>query len=171
MPTAAAAPKASGIEAGTSSVRIVPSAPNRYEPPTPASTPTIAGWQSMADWQHADYVHGSSSPQPVDVLRQNLQLLHGMVDYANYPAPNDYGQGLRGYRKWRWLWYTNVKDAMPKLIYTLVEPEEVSLPNAYDNEHGVQRWLVYDLNSARGLYPGVLYALSGVQCAFEDVNA
>ena len=40
MPTVAAAPNASGMEAGTIAVRMVPSVPNRYEPPTPTATPT-----------------------------------------------------------------------------------------------------------------------------------
>lgn len=133
----------------------------------PDSTPALPGWQALPEWQHGDYIAGNSGAKPVQHIRTDLLTIRNLTTAYNPAAQGALNNGpLRQVRKWRWLWYTNVENAQPKLTWN---DQEMSLPSTYVNN--AQTWKVYDLDTATGLYPGVFYELTGVQYALEDVNA
>ncbi len=133
----------------------------------PASTPGLPGWHALPEWQHGNYITGNSGANPVQAISADLLAVRNLTTAYNPVAQAALNNGaLHNVRKWRWLWYTNVKGATPKLAWS---DQEISLPTAYVN--GAQTWQVYDLDTTSGLYPGILYKLTGVQYALEDVNA
>lgn len=142
----------------------------------PSTAPVMAGWTTFVDWEHGDYVTGSTgSPQVQDIV-DNLGVLAGLTEYANYPAmqapsysANDGTdatvKSLFGKRRWRFLHYRNGEEDEPSLVYQLRGQEEsVGLDTAKD------RWLVLDLDTVENLFPGLDYALTGVDYAMEDVE-
>jgi len=138
----------------------------------PAAAPSISGWQPLSTFGHGDPVRGDSAGARVKPLRDNLLLLQGLTTQYLPAARDEMVTETRSrghWRKYRWLWYTNVEGATPKLLYDAESAEEVSLPNAYVN--GVQTWQAFDLDTAHGLYPGMRYWLGGVQCSIEDCDA
>jgi hypothetical protein len=132
----------------------------------PEENPTLTGWTAFVPWAHGNYVYGNSSAPQVVVIADNLDLLAATINYHNFPAPNDAGAGLNGFRRWRYLHYRTEEDAEPVLIYTYKGKEtRISLDEAFT------AWGFVDLDSIEGLYAGSQYRLEAVRTALEDVEA
>lgn len=132
---------------------------------TPA-TPGVAWWEPMPTWTRGSAVTGAGN---VKTIRNNLEDLSARVVYRNYPCVEripDMPPAWH-FRVHRFLhYYPQVKEnAAPKLGYWAGDKwEEVALP------YEPNRWLVYDLQSARRLFPGTHYRLLDITFAFEDVE-
>jgi hypothetical protein len=126
------------------------------------SVPSVPWWQTMPVWSRGSTVSGAGN---VKTIRNNLEDLSARIVYRNYPAVRwipDMPPAWH-FRVHRFLHYFTESGAAPKLGYWAGDKwEEVSLP------HEPNRWLSYDLISARRLFAGTHYRLHDVTYALED---
>jgi len=143
----------------------------------PSGEEELPGWAAWPEWQHGDYVYGSSTAKRVQTIRNNLVLLNAAVPIFNFAAKQqpdtDHARlgALWGVRQRRFLHYRTreVEEGQPapRPVLTYNQRSEevtVGLPDASE------RWLALDMDSLDGLWPGVRYKLTGVLYAIEDDN-
>ncbi|HEY65536.1 MAG TPA: hypothetical protein G4O02_13300 [Caldilineae bacterium] len=132
----------------------------------PEASPSFAGWNDLPEWEHGDYIYGSTTTKQVQDIKENLEWLGSRACYANMPcrlALHPYG--FRFVRLHRWLHYKAAEGKQPRLGYYVDRWREVTLPV----EEGVD-WMVYDLDGADHLYPGTRYLVTDADHAIEDVG-
>jgi len=140
----------------------------------PGGIDILTGWQSLPTWEHPDYVYGSTTAKQIQILKENLELLGSTFVYRN-PACTKNRQNwdwrFAFQRRHRFLHYYCDEgadvirgDAMPsKIGYERNGTQEATIPD------GNHEWMMYDLDSAQGLYPGTNYLVTGARYAIEDI--
>jgi len=136
-----------------------------YEVPDVTAAPS--GWIDLPEWQHGDYVYGSSTTKRIQDIKADLEWLGARATYENLAVKSAVApRGYRFVRLHRWLHYLPEGDDEPQLGFYRDRWREVSLPS-----EGGSTWMAYDLDSAEGLFPGTRYRLIGATCALEDTDA
>lgn len=135
----------------------------------PATTPTLDGWTAMPVFSQGQTVTGAGSVKP---LRDNLTWLSGRIVYANEATPRRTWQQPPFWtiRQSRWLHYycryeegKDTEEPKPNLGYMRgAEWKTGSLP------YRPNEWLVYDLESLDGLWPGQPYRVNLPGWCLED---
>lgn len=135
----------------------------------PATTPTLTGWNAMPVFAAGGTLTGAGS---VKTLRDNLDWLSNRVVYANPAAPRRQWQQPPFWtiRQARWLHYyckydegKDPEEPKPTLGYMRgAEWKTGSLP------YRPNEWLVYDLETLDGLWPGQPYRVTLPGWCLED---
>lgn len=135
----------------------------------PATTPTLTGWSAMSVFTAGASIAGASG---VKALRDNLAWLSSRVTYDNPAAPRRWWwqPSFWTLRHERWLHYycrydsaVDQSQPQPNLGYFRGgEWKTGGLP------YRPNEWLVYDLDSLDGLWPGQPYRVALPGWCLED---
>ena len=139
------------------------------------AAPVVAGWTTIAPWTYPDIVQ-SYGPHNISALKDNLEVLGGVVQRLNYPfvflAPYQdvHPVAYMRIRQDKWLHYKTREGQEPKLIYSYDEDGvATSIEIGLDDAHLEIK--TYNLEQAKGLYVGVAYEVQNVLWAVESEDA
>lgn len=146
----------------------------------PGEVDDAAGWATLPQWTHGDYVYGSTTAKKIAPILTDLGILGVSAKYQNYPCDSawvtiDWRFQMR--RHYRYLHYYHDSaivdgapvDAMPPHIAYLIGASyhEQTMPLPV---FGASPWVTFDLETVDKLWPSTFYLITGCKYALEDVE-